>query len=90
MKFPQNLLELKKEIGYGKVYQLSMHAITLPTLWAVVTGLMNIQIPFVYTLILIVFMTYVLKKLGDIPTKIPETTQGPKEASPEQITGISS
>lgn len=54
---------MKKNLSYGKIYQLSLHALTLPILLGLVARLANFPLPgFVSALILLVFMGIVIKK----------------------------
>lgn len=59
---------LKKDLTYGKIYQLSMHALSLPIIFSTISGLFKVQIPFVYPGLLIVFMIIVIAKFERKPS----------------------
>ena len=56
---------MKKNLSYGKIYQLSMHGLTLPILISGLISLFGKSIPFLYSIILLVFMIVVFKKLSN-------------------------
>ncbi|MEK7470782.1 MAG: DUF1189 family protein [Patescibacteria group bacterium] len=61
---------MKKNLTYRKVYQLSLHALTLPILISFALSLYGKFVPFLFTAILIVFMIVVIKEL---PSKIDKS-----------------
>jgi len=56
---------MKVTIPFGKLYQLSMHGITLTVLVNLFLQQFGIAIPFLYTLILCIWMGIVLKEIGN-------------------------
>jgi len=54
---------LRKNLGYKKIFQLAIHASTLPILIAYVAGFINFTIPpFTLSLVLLLFMIVVINK----------------------------
>jgi hypothetical protein len=56
----------KTELTYGKVYQLSMHGITLPILFTTLLGLFSIQVPYIFTAGLLLWMVVILAQLKPV------------------------
>jgi len=55
-------LVLKRGLSYAKVFQMSMHGLTLPILLGAFLSLINFPIPFVSTIIFLVWMIVILKR----------------------------
>lgn len=55
-------LVLKRGLSYAKVFQMSMHGLTLPILLGIFMSLFNFSLPFISTLIFLVWMIVILKK----------------------------
>lgn len=57
----------RKDLTYGKVFQLSMHALSLPIILFTILGFFEVYISFIYTGILTVFMLIVISKFEKKP-----------------------
>jgi len=55
---------VKRDLEYGKLYQLGMHGATLPILITTVLAGFSIYVPLLYTLIFLVFMGMVVVKFS--------------------------
>lgn len=61
---------MKKDLSYGKTYQLSLHGLTLPILISSLISLFGKAFPFLFSAIFLVFMIVVIKEL---PSKIDKS-----------------
>ncbi|MBI3396866.1 DUF1189 family protein [Candidatus Woesebacteria bacterium] len=64
---------MKKAYSYSQIYRMSIHGLTLPILISFVLGIFSVSIPFLYTIVFLVFMIIVFVKM--------ENTKGVDRAS---------
>lgn len=55
-----------RSLTYGNAYQLGLHLLTVPTIYAVLMGALGAHLPFVYTLIFLVFAGLWLARLPKV------------------------
>lgn len=61
---------MKRGLSYTKIYQLSMHGLTLPILISTVISLFGRSVPFLFSVVFLIFMSVVLTKM---PAKVGQT-----------------
>ncbi len=54
---------MKKQLSYQKIFQLGMHALTLPIIIDLIQNLFHFYIPFIYPVIFIAWMMIIISKL---------------------------
>ncbi len=63
---------LKKQLPYRTLYRLSLHALTAPIVLTFILGLANIHIPFLYSILYLLWMGIILSKLPQSPVVPPQ------------------
>jgi hypothetical protein len=69
---------MKKDLTYQKIYQLSIHALSLPIIFSTILGFFGVYIPLVYTGLLIIYMLIVVVKFEKTPPMEQVLTQEQK------------
>ncbi len=59
-------LIMRKDVSYGEVYRMSMHAMTLSILYSLLQSVFNFHVPFAPTAILVLWMIFVFRDLPDL------------------------
>ena len=57
---------MKKPVGYGAVYRLGMHGLTVPIFLSLVLGAFGVRVPLLFTAVFLVWMGVVLSRLATV------------------------